>query len=298
MTAPARAPLSAVPRPYGDDDQIGAANEIGPDTVTAAAGLVAAGRRYALGQVLRPTSPHQMWRYWKHTLLTDRTGPERGLGTNRQTFVEEAVSGALHSGTHLDGLGHIGIGAHAYGGRAWSDIIGAEGLTALGIEHVPPLVSRGVLLDVAAVHGTAVLGDDQPVTAADLAAAETAAGVRVGPGDIVLLHTGWGTYWDADGDRYARSEPGLDLAGARWLLQRRVTVIGADTWAVERVPLVPGEEAFPVHQETITRSGVYLMENVRTAELAADGVHAFLCVVAPLRLQGASGSMVNPVAVV
>lgn len=235
-TPPTRAPLSVVPRPYGDDDQIGAADEIGPDTVAAAARLVAAGRRYALGQVLRPGSPHQMWRYWKHTLLTDRTAPERGLGSNRQTFVEEAVSGALHSGTHLDGLGHIGIGAHAYGGRAWHD--------------------------------------------------------------IVLLHTGWGAYWDADGDRYARSEPGLDLAGARWLLERRVTVIGADTRAVERVPLTPGEEAFPVRQGTITRSGVYLMENVRTAELAADGVHAFLCVVAPLRLQGASGSMVNPVAVV
>ncbi|GHH79365.1 polyketide cyclase [Streptomyces sulfonofaciens] len=299
MTEPARrAPHSDVPRPYGDDDRIGAANEIGPEAVTAAARLVADGRRYALGQVLRPSSPHQMWRYWKHTLLTDRTAPERGFGTNRQTFVEEAVSGALHSGTHLDGLGHIGIGSHAYGGRPWADIISAEGLTDLGIEHVPPLVTRGILLDVAAVHATDVLGDQQPVTAEDLAAAEEAAGVRVRVGDIVLLHTGWGAHWDGDGDRYARSEPGLDLTGARWLLERRVTVIGADNWAVERVPLTPGEESFPVHQETITRHGVYLMENVRTEELAADGAHEFLCVVAPLRLQGASGSMVNPVAVV
>jgi kynurenine formamidase len=298
MTVPARAPREAVPRHYGDDDEIGAANEIGPDTVTRAAGLVSRGRRYALGQVLGPSSPHQMWRYWKHTLLTDHVLPERAFGSNQQTFVEESVSGAMHSGTHLDGLGHIGIGAYAYGGRPWSEIIAADGLTRLGIEQVPPLVSRGVLLDLAAAHGVAVLGDDQPVTADDLEAAERAAGVQVAAGDIVLLHTGWGALWETDGDRYARSEPGLDLSGARWCVERRVTVIGADTWAVEQVPLTPGDEAFPVHQETITRNGVYLLENVRTAELAADGVHEFLCMIAPLRLQGASGSMVNPVAVV
>lgn len=298
MTASARAPQETVPRRYGDDDRIGAANEIGPDTVTAAAALVTEGRRYALGQVLGPSSPHQMWRYWKHVLVTDRTLPERAFGSNRQTFVEDAVSGALHSGTHLDGLGHIGIGPYAYGGRPWSEVIGADGLTGLGIENVPPLVSRGVLLDLCAAQGVPALGDDQPVTAGDLAAAERAAGVTVGPGDILLLHTGWGAHWDTDGDRYAASEPGLDLSGARWCVERRVTVIGADNWAVERVPLEPEDEAFPVHQETITRNGVYLLENVRTAELAADGTAEFLCVIAPLLLRGASGSMVNPVAVV
>jgi kynurenine formamidase len=283
---------------YPDGDRIGAANEIAPGGVVRAAGLVTRGRRYALGQVLGPSSPHQMWRYWKHTLLTDRTLPGRGFGTNQQTFVEESVSGALHSGTHLDGLGHIGIGEYAYGGRPWREIVGAEGLSELGVEHVPPLVTRGVLLDVAAVHGVPVLGGEQPVTAADLDAAQEAAGVRVGAGDIVVVHTGWGAHWDTDGARYARSEPGLDLSGARWCVERRVTVIGADNWAVEQVPARPAAEAFPVHQETITRNGVYLLENVRTAELAADGVREFLCVIAPLRLQGASGSMVNPVAVV
>jgi kynurenine formamidase len=117
-------------------------------------------------------------------------------------------------------------------------------------------------------------------------------------GDILLLHTGWGGYWDTDGERYAASEPGLDLSGARWCIERRVTVIGADNWAVEQVTATAGDEAFPVHQETITRNGVYLLENVRTAELAADGVNEFCCVIAPVRLRGASGSMVGPVAVI
>jgi kynurenine formamidase len=298
MTEPERAPLELVPRRYGDDDQIGAANEITPEQVRRAAGLVRQGRRYPLGQILRASSPNQMWRYWKHSLLTDRVLPSRAFGVNQQTFVEESVSGALHSGTHLDGLGHIGIGEYAYGGRAWSHLIAADGLVELGVENVPPLFSRGVLLNIAALYGVPVLDADQAVTAADLTAAESAAGLRVQPGDILLLHTGWSTYWDGDGQRYAASEPGIDLSGARWCVDRRVTVIGADNWAVEQAPANPVAEAFPVHQETITRNGVYLLENVRTEEIAADGVTEFCCVIAPVRLRGASGSMVGPVAIV
>ena len=293
-----RAPIEDIPRRYGDDDLIGAANEITPAKVAEAAALIRTGQRYALGQILDSSSPAQMWRYWKHSLLTDRVLPERAFGNNQQTFVEESVSGALHSGTHLDGLAHIGIGAYAYGGRSWADLIGADGLSELGIENVPPLVTRGVLLNVAAVHGVKQLAPDQVITREDLQNAADRAGVVVSAGDIVILHTGWGVLWDTDGQTYGASEPGIDLSGARWCIDRRVCVIGADNWAVERVPLQTESEAFPVHQETITRNGVYLLENVRTEELAADGVTEFFCVIAPTRLRGASGSMVGPVAVV
>ncbi len=298
MTTTDRAPLDVVPRRYGDDDVIGAANEVTPEKVARAAALVREGRRYALGQVLDSASPAQMWRYWKHSLLTDRVLPDRAFGTNVQTFVEESVSGALHSGTHLDGLGHIGIGEYAYGGRPWSGQIDASGLTELGIENLPPLVTRGVLLDVAALRGVEVLDPDEAITAEHLAAAEARAGVEVGAGDVVLVHTGWGRYWDTDAATYAASEPGIDMSAARWCVERRVCVVGADTWAVERVSQRPQEEAFPVHQETITRNGVYLLENARTEELAADGVGEFLCVIGPVRLRGASASMVGPVAVI
>lgn len=298
MTTIDRAPLDVVPRRYGDDDVIGAANEVTPEKVAQAAALVREGRRYALGQVLDAASPTQMWRYWRHSLLTDRVLPDRAFGSNVQTFVEESVSGALHSGTHLDGLGHIGIGQYAYGGRPWSGQIDAPGLTELGIENLPPLVTRGVLLDLAALRGVDVLGPDEPITAEDLAAAEERAGLRISSGDVLLLHTGWGRHWATGADTYSASEPGIEMSAASWCVERRVCVIGADTWAVERVSLQPQEEAFPVHQETITRNGVYLLENARTEELAADGVAEFLCVISPVRLRGASASMVGPVAVI
>jgi kynurenine formamidase len=295
---PRRAPADIVPRRYGDDDLIGAANEITPEGVLRAASLVRSGRRYALGQILDDTSPAQMWRYWKHSLLTDRVLPERSFGTNEQTFLEECVSGALHSGTHLDGLAHIGIGEHLYNGHRWADVIGPDGVTLLGAENIPPIFTRGVLLDVAALHGTDVLGHEQAISAEDLESAAQAQGVAVEAGDVVLVHTGWGRHWGTDNERYRTSEPGIDMSAAQWCTGRRVCVIGADNWAVEQVTVEPGDLAFPVHQETITRNGVYLLENVRTEELAADQVWEFCCVIAPTRLRGASASMVGPVAVI
>jgi kynurenine formamidase len=285
-------------RRYSNDDVIGAANEITPDVVAAAARLVTTGQRYSLAQILDAASPAQMWRFWKQELLTDKTTLANSFGTNKQTFVEESISGALHSGTHLDGLAHIGIGEYAYGGRKWTDITRPDGLTDLGIENLPPIATRGVLLDVAAVHGVACLDADQAVTGADLQTAQERAGVEVRAGDVVIVHTGWGELWDSDPERYNASEPGIDVSGALWCIDRRVTVIGADNWAVERVPLETEAEAFPVHQETITRNGVYLLENVRTKELVADGVREFFCLISPVRMRGASGSMVNPVAIV
>jgi kynurenine formamidase len=295
--SPERAPITVVPSRYGPDDQIGAANEITPDVVRAAAALITTGKRYSLGQVLESDSPAQMWRYWKQSLLVDRVLPERSFGSNQQTFLEESASGAIHSGTHLDGLAHVGIGEYAYNGHRYADIISPSGVTKLGAENIPPLFTRGLLLDIAALHGVAQLGPEQPITAADLAAAESAAGVHVGGGDIVILNTGWGTQWKSDPDRYSMTEPGLTPDAATWLAERRVAVIGADNWAVELVTMTPGDLAFPVHQECITRNGIYLLENVRTEELVADGVVEFCCVIAPTRLFGASGSMVGPIAI-
>jgi kynurenine formamidase len=286
------------PHPYGPDDTIGAANEITPDKVTAAAGLIREGRTYQLGQVLEASSPAQMWRYWKQSLLVDRVVPGRFAGSNEQSFVEESVAGALHSGTHMDGLAHIGIGSRTYNGFHYADIIAPDGLTKLGIESVPPFFTRGVLLDVASAHAVAELDPEYAISAADISAAMAAQDVTVGPGDIVLIHTGWGRQWNADNARYAASEPGIDVSAAELLTSRRVTMIGADNWAVEVVTAKPGGVMFPVHQHCIPKYGCYLLENVRTEELARDAVWEFCCVVLPNRLKGASASMVSPLGLV
>jgi kynurenine formamidase len=289
---------SGFPCRYGEGDTLGAVNEIGEETVRAAAALVHHGRRYQLAQILDAHSPAQMWRYWKHSLLLDRVLPGRFVGANRQSFLEESVAGALHSGTHLDGLAHIGIGEHTYNGHRYDEIVDAAGLTRLGIEHVPPIVTRGVLLDVARAAGVAMLGDTEVVTPELLEAAATTQGVEVRPGDVLMIHTGWSALWGVDDERYKAGEPGLGLAAARWCTDRRVAVIGADNWAVEVVPGERDELSFPVHQHCIAQYGVYLLENVRTEELVRDGVSEFFCAILPARLRGASASIVSPVAVV
>jgi kynurenine formamidase len=286
------------PQRYGRDDALGAANEIDEKAVLRGAALVREGRRYQLAQILDSSSPAQMWRFWKHSLLLDRVIPGRFVGANRQSFLEESVAGALHSGTHLDGLAHIGIGEHTYNGHRYDEIVDATGLAKLGIEDVPPIVTRGVLLDVARAAGVAMLGDTETITPDLLETAAAAQEIMVEPGDVLVLHTGWSTLWGVDDDRYKASEPGLGLAAARWCTDRRVAVIGADNWAVEVVPGERPELSFPVHQHCIAQYGVYLLENVRTAELVRDGVDEFLCAILPARLRGASASIVSPVAVV
>jgi kynurenine formamidase len=239
-----------------------------------------------------------MWRFWKQMLLTDRVLQERSFGVNHQTFIEESVSGALHSGTHLDGLAHVGIGSYTYDGHRYADIIGPDGINTFGAENLPAFFSRGVLLDITRIRLVERLGASKRITGDDLSAAEDPAGVCVGRGDILTLHTGWGDLWDSDPDTYRASEPGIDLSAARWCIERRVSIIGADNWAVERVTREPEDEAFPVHQECLTRHGVYLLENVHAEEIARDGVVEFCCIISPIRLKGATGSIVGPVAVV
>lgn len=285
------------PQRYGPDDELGAANEITDAKVREAVGLVKRGVRYALGQVLEDGAPTQMSRYWKSALGLGHILPQHAFGENEQSFVEETVAGALHSGTHLDGLGHIGIGSRTYNGIPYGDIVTSEGLRRLGIEGVPPFVTRGVLLDVAALRGRPALDATYAVTAADLGEACERQGVDVRPGDAVIVHTGWGSLWMKDNDRYAKSEPGIDLSAAQWCTDRRVCVIGADNWAVEVVPYPDQRLAFPVHQHCIAKYGVYLLENVMTAEVAMDGVSEFCFVLLPVRIKGASASPVTPLAI-
>ncbi len=286
------------PRRYGADDTIGAFNEVTPDKVRRAAGLVKEGRRYSLARILESDAPTQLTRFWKNRLELERLVPGHQVGANRLSSVEETIMGAMHSGTHIDGLGHIGIGFHAYNGYSYADIVTTDGLTRLGIEGVPPLVTRGVMLDIARLKKVEMLAGDYGVTGRDLEDAAALQQVKVEAGDVLLIHTGWGRLWMIDNRRYVTSEPGINLDGAAWCTDRRVCAIGADTWAVEVVPNENPEMVFPVHQHCITRYGVYLIENVDLRELAADKVYEFCFVVLPLRAKGASASPVSPVAVI
>lgn len=135
------------------------------------------------------------------------------------------------------------------------------------------------------------------VTVEDLEAAQKAQGVEIRRGDVVIVHTGWLSMLEEDPQAFIRQEPGIGVAAARYLVEKGVVAIGADNWGVEAVPHEDPATFFPAHVETLARAGVYLLENIDTRGLIADGVHEFLFVLGHARVKGAVQMIINPVAI-
>jgi kynurenine formamidase len=202
-----------------------------------------------------------------------------------------------HVGTHIDALAHFSCAGKLHGGLEVEPIQSyGDGIQQLDIASVPPIVRRGVLLDIA---GSEPLALDFAITPAALDEACKRQSVEVLPGDVVLLRTGWAKFWH-DPRRYITggsgaqaAGPGPELAGARWLSQRGVYAAGSDTIAFERVP----GAAMPVHVHLLVESGIYIMEALNMEELAKERCYEFLFVAAPLKIQGGTGSPIRPLAI-
>ena len=281
------------PSRWGADDQRGAANRVTPAKVLEAKALIAEGAIYQLGRVYEAGMPLPATRHFSLHIPQAYVIPSK----NQAVYHDEVVSGEIGQiGTQFDGLGHLGIGDFFYNGNRRSDFARPSGLTRLGIENVGAIVTRGVLIDVARVRGVPVLQAGYEITARDVTDALQRQRVEIRAGDVVLIHTGWGSLWMKDNAKYLASAPGLGVAAAQLLADEEVSVVGADTSGVEVSPNPDRSLAVPVHQLLIARNGIYLHENLATEELARDGVYEFAYMFAPLRLKGATGSPGNPIA--
>jgi kynurenine formamidase len=282
------------PSRWGADDQRGAANRITPAKVMQAKELIRQGRIYQLGRVYEAGMPLPATRHYSLHIPQAYVA----AGSNQGTYHDEVVSAEIGQvGTQFDGLGHFGIGDLFYNGNRRADFAQPGGLTRLGIENVGPIFTRGVLIDVAGLKGVAQLAAGYEVTAADIKAALSRQKVQITSGDMVVIHTGWGSLWMKDNAKYLAGAPGIGVAAAQLLADAEVVVVGGDSSAVEVSPNPNASLAAPVHQLLITRNGIYLHENLATEELARDGVYEFAYVFSPLRLKGATGSPGNPIAV-
>jgi len=282
------------PSRWGADDQRGAANRITPAKVLEARDLITRGTVYQLGHVYESGMPLFGTRHFS-LRIPQTYGP---LGSNRTMYHDEIVSAEIGQvGTQFDGLGHIGVGDLFYNGHDRADFSRPDGLTKLGIENVGALTTRGVLIDVAAFKGVARLEGGYEITRADLTGALARQRTEIHSGDVVIVHTGWGSLWLQDNAKFTASAPGVGLEAAQYLVEREVVLVGADTWSMEVVPNPNPELQFPVHQLLIPRNGIYIFENLLTEELARDRVYEFAFFYAPLRLKGATGSPGNPLAI-
>jgi kynurenine formamidase len=205
-----------------------------------------------------------------------------------------------HVGTHVDALSHVSHDGLLHGGVDAADAQTGGRFSRLGAEHTPALLTRGVLLDVAAVHGVDVLPPGYGVTAQDLQDAADRAGVRVQRGDVVLVRTGWARYFD-DPVTYLGQEdgvPGPTPDAASWLAAARVVTTGSDTTAYEQIKPGVGHSLLPVHRVLLVEAGIHIIEHLNLEHAADAGLIEFVFVMAPLRIVGGTGSPVRPFAAV
>jgi kynurenine formamidase len=281
------------PSPFGPDDELGMLNHVDERKRREALALVREGRLYDLGRVLDETVPVFPGRFFRQTLVTTahHANPRGGVGENQVNWITEQVTGTQQLGTHLDALSHLQSGDRGYNGWTVAELAGTAGVTRLGVDSVPQIVTRGWLVDAAAARGVERLERGEVIGLEDLV------GVEPEPGDAVLFHTGWGARWD-DAHAYLDGEPGPGCAVAHWLAERGVALTGCDTWSYGPVPAEDPERPFAVPQHLNVHHGVFIVENLDLSALAADGVRRFALVLTHPKLRGATGAWTSPIALV
>lgn len=297
LAGPALAQADWCKSPYGPNDEIGAANLLTPAMALAAAKLVTTGKTYRLGVETNAKTPAFGPRSW--ALVINQPGQVGGigLGPTKTNYNDDIYMGYVGTGSQIDGLGHIGIDNVYYNCNRNSEFVQANGLTKLGIEKLPGIVTRGVVLDMTAYFGKNPVPEGTAFNRKEIEEQARRQGIEIRKGDVVLFHTGWLSLVGKDDKRYISAEPGLGKGGAEYLASKQVVAVGADTWGLEVIPFEPGVGVFEVHQILIPKNGIYILENMQTAELVADKAWEFMFTLGASRFTGGVQAIINPVAV-
>ena len=288
------------PSKWGAGDEIGAAHHVTPEQVKTATGLVKQGQVHPLGIVIAPKMPAYSPRHFGLEVV--QPGQQGGKTLEKEvgwpmSYNDDIAQLWFGIGPQLDGLGHLGESDTYYNCNKGTDFAAIVGLSKLGIHMVPPLVGRGVMIDMARHFNIATLEKGQGYTADDIRAAATAQGVEIRRGDVVLFHTGWtDAKLASEPDNWVSGEPGITNDGAQYLASLDVMAVGSDTWGLGAVPPVAGDRYLYDHAIFLKDNGIYILETMNTGRLAAERVHEFMFVLGQARVQGAVQMMVNPVA--
>ena len=282
------------PSKWGAADQRGAANHMKPETVLRAARLIRTGQVFELGRRLEASMPLQATRTFElHTKRTTMSPESNRRGSNEEIVLAEIGQ----VGTQFDGFAHQTIGGSLYNCVKVDEVATRNGFTKMGIENVGAIMTRGVLIDVAALKGVETLPDTYEITVADLQEALVRQRLTLQPGDAVIVHTGWGRLWGRENGRYMKTNPGLGAGAAEWIARQDPILIGADNAPINVTPSPDPQLSNPVHQIALVVNGVFLLENLSLAELSDQRVYEFALIVEPLKLAGGTGSTVAPIAI-
>ena len=299
------------PSPWGADDQKGALNHLTPASVLKAATLITEGVIYDMTHVYEESMPlFALTPEKRKFTLTVPGAPSWGpLGENKLVWNEDYLAGHLtQDGTQFDALSHMGtqLGEPGdlneiryYNGLSHREIGTGRGFTRLGVEHVTPIFTRGVLLDFARLLGR-TLDCGEEISVEQIKAALKQGGLTedtLKAGDALFYHTGWSRYWKTDNKQFNRCAPGLSDAAGDWVVSQKVVLVGTDNWAVEAIPGPDPKNFAPNHQKFLVENGIYIMENLDFSALVEAAVHEFVFVFGPLPIKGATGSPGRPFAI-
>ncbi len=304
------------PSEYGADDQKGAANRLGPDKVLAAAKLIKTGEVIDMTHVVEAEMPlfslAPPGRKFIHIILGgDGGGPSYGpMGENKLVWNDEFIGGNItQNGTQFDSLSHMGTAyknengeteVRYYNGFKHSDIANSQAFKKLGIENVPPVFTRGILIDIQGYLGRAMTSTEQ-ISVDDLKSALKKQGLSeqdIEPGDALFYNTGWVDKWNVDdNEAFHATSPGLSPQAGDWVVSKKVLLVGTDNWTVETIPDPDGRLFAPNHQKFLIENGIYIIENMDFRKLIAKKVYRFAFSVGPIPIKGATGSPVRPFAI-
>ena len=281
------------PSKWGAGDERGSGNLMTPQLVLDAVKLIKTGEVIDLAHVLGGTmpffGPRRFDMHLKRTFMN--------AGSNERGSNEEMVLSEIGQvGTQFDGFGHQSHRNSHYNCFKTDEISSRSGFTKLGVENAPAFITRGVLVDVAAYKGVDMLGDAYEITVDDLQSALKKQNLSLKAGDAVIIHTGWGKLYGKDNARFVKSCPGIGVKAAEWLIGQSPVLLGSDNWPVEVAPNPDPQLSLPVHQVALVVNGVHLLENLKLDELAGKNVQEFAFIMTPLKIKGATGSTVSPIA--
>ncbi len=285
------------PSRWGAEDEVGNANLITPGTVLQAAQLIKTGKTYSLGITVDAETPAFPPRQLSLIVVQpDQQGGATPLAD--RSYNDDIFSGWFGIGSQLDGLGHLGLNDEYYNCNKAADFASITGLTKLGVEKVPPIVARGIVLDMAAYYKVRHLEAGQAFSVEDVRAVEENQGTPVRQGDVVLFHTGWtDAKLASDPNAWVSAAPGISAVAAQYLANKSVVAVGSDTWGLDVVPPEDATQPFPSHVILLKNHGIYILETMNTGPLVADGAFEFLFVLGQAKVRGAVQMMINPVAI-
>lgn len=286
---------------WGAEDERGALNLLSPESTLAAMRVSRTGKVYTLGLPVQQAgiplvdyrgTPQRL------TLLNhlDEHMYEPYGGTPGVGCLEDVLTLASHTSTHMDALCHVYENGKTYNGFGKEAMETYAGATRCGIEKAGPIVTRGVLIDVARYKEVDWLEAGYVITREDLENTLKAQGSQLRQGDAALIRTGWVDWFYANGEEMSLVQPGIGLEAAAFLASQDVVAVCSDNTAVEAQPF-DGGKFLGSHVELLVRHGIYMVEHLNLSELSEDGCNEFLFMVSPLRVTGASASPVNPIAI-